>query len=388
MGNKPSSSSPPPQTQDTPLSPTPQPVQAVATRVPKLQLPGADACASGAGSSSSSSSSSSTSGGAGARFLVFRNSTVKIPAYYYNSDRGHWQQVPNPELKLDADVADSKSSAQTGTGTGTGTVSTLKIITQNIWFDRYEQHTRYTELLKQLNEADADVICLQEVIKPFLQLVTESDWIRERYFISDVTGYTLERYGVMILTRLPVDHFCFTRLPTQMGRSLIHALFELGDGKRFGVATVHFESLGNRDLRAQQISIAAQVLDERYDDAVLCGDFNFDSDRNFARNDRLPLENAHLIKSFPRGQDVWAALNPNDAGKTFDSTVNRMIRHHEVMRYDRFMLTHKSDKAQEHNWQATDIALFGDKRIKFDADCGRDVFLSDHFGLVLDLQHS
>lgn len=38
----------------------------------------------------------------------------------------------------------------------------LTFITYNIWFSNYMREERYTELLKLINETDADFVCLQE----------------------------------------------------------------------------------------------------------------------------------------------------------------------------------------------------------------------------------
>lgn len=50
------------------------------------------------------------------------------------------------------------------------------------------------------------------------------------------------------------------------------------------------------------------------------GDFNFDSEHNFRKNDGLPLENLSLQEYMPKAVDVWSALNADKkSGKTFDS---------------------------------------------------------------------
>ena len=67
--------------------------------------------------------------------------------------------------------------------------------------------------------------------------------------------------------------------------------------------------------------------------ALLCGDFNFDSQRNFSGTG--PLENNCLEAVLPDFVDVWPLLRPADRGFTFDSERNPVIHKPERMRYDR-----------------------------------------------------
>jgi hypothetical protein len=50
---------------------------------------------------------------------------------------------------------------------------------------------------------------------------------------------------------------------------------------QLGAGTVHLESLDNAQLRRDQIEICSQMLSP-FPHALLIGDFNFDSDENFA----------------------------------------------------------------------------------------------------------
>lgn len=48
---------------------------------------------------------------------------------------------------------------------------------------------------------------------------------------------------------------------------------------------------------------------------MLMGDFNFDSSRNFHRNDKDELENNSIALYYPEYKDLWAYLNPKEHGK-------------------------------------------------------------------------
>ena len=48
-------------------------------------------------------------------------------------------------------------------------IKSLKILTYNIWFDNFNMENRLQALFKIIAEADADIICLQEVTQTFSQ---------------------------------------------------------------------------------------------------------------------------------------------------------------------------------------------------------------------------
>ncbi len=64
----------------------------------------------------------------------------------------------------------------------------------------------------------------QKVIPSFLSLLKNEEWVQNNYVISDVTGYTMTSYGVIILTRLPIHKITLYEMDTLMGRKFL--LFE------------------------------------------------------------------------------------------------------------------------------------------------------------------
>ena len=201
-------------------------------------------------------------------------------------------------------------------------------------------------------------------------------------------------------------------LPTAMSRSLL-----LVKVPGLTVGTVHLESLANPRMREEQLRQCAGIL-APCSNAMLVGDFNFDSERNF-KAPHEPLENdaLSLLQDFT---DLWPTLRPGEPGKTFDSRLNPYIGEYEQMRYDRVMVKLEA-------WTTEQIRLVGDeplnhlvkltpmeedwllrpptpkrpqpgcrKSIDFELDAtstteetscslGR-LFLSDHFGLLTTLQ--
>ena len=157
-----------------------------------------------------------------------------------------------------------------------------------------------------------------------------------------------------------------------MGRKLHCVEIQLGQDV-FCIGTVHLESLSSAALRKQQLEIISNHL-STYAHAILCGDFNFDSKRNYIAKS-LPLENDCLKQYFSGYDDIWTLLHPSQAGYTFDTAKNANLAKHrpERMRYDRIMLRSGIYKAQS-------ICLTGDKVIG-DGKL-KEVMPSDHFGLL------
>jgi len=125
-----------------------------------------------------------------------------------------------------------------------------------------------------------------------------------------------------------------------------------------------------------------QTTNKTNDSFLLCGDFNFDSERNYNADDGKPLENESIREFFGDYIDVWPTVNSHDDGKTFDTERNTMLRQPmpERMRYDRILL-------KSHRWRPAAMELIGTSAFMTDGIVNPlDVFPSDHFGLYLELQ--
>lgn len=217
-------------------------------------------------------------------------------------------------------------------------VKRLSVITWNVWFDDFKKKERYDEILAICKSMSVDVICLQEVTPCFLKKVKEHG-LAEYYDVSDpdLNGATVGSYGVLTMCRRELNaSFQWQELPTNMGRKLLTANINMHVGS-LSIGNVHLESLDSAPARLEQLKLCNEVLN-RTAYSVLCGDFNFDSDRNF-RDDGRPLENDILNGVMPLYKDVWLQLHPPASGKTYDTEVNLMLpRKEERMRYDRIML--------------------------------------------------
>eukprot|EP00002_Diphylleia_rotans_P019790 TRINITY_DN3821_c0_g1_i1.p1 TRINITY_DN3821_c0_g1~~TRINITY_DN3821_c0_g1_i1.p1 ORF type:complete len:294 (+),score=60.33 TRINITY_DN3821_c0_g1_i1:72-953(+) len=256
--------------------------------------------------------------------------------------------------------------------TATDGVRRLKIVTYNVWFDIYQRKERTNALFALLRTLEADVICLQEATRAFVVHLTQDEWIMKHYAMSDAgRGDSVVPYGVLTLTRFPC-RFETVAFPTQMGRLLLCTELVINKEK-IAIGNVHFESLSNAQLRKEQYTIAHKKLSS-YHTALLMGDFNFCSERNYSSLE--PTENIAFAAHYKDYIDLWPALHPGDKGFTFDSHVNKMIHQEEQMRYDRMVL-------RSSTWKPVKMEILGSQQLP---EIQRPTWISDHFGLYVELE--
>ena len=237
----------------------------------------------------------------------------------------------------------------------------LKIITYNVWYDRYKFEKRVNEIFSIIKIVD--IICLQEVTPRFLKLLKNTKWIRS-FYVSDINGYTIEMYGNIIISRFPFDNLSIHTLPTCMGRSFIMGTFKTRDSY-LKIGTVHLESGSNNDLyRKHQLRIINDTLSG--DCAILTGDFNSDKKINFSKY-----------------IDIWPCLQKNNDGYTFydNGTITKQAKIH---RFDKIIITTPEIqfKTSYYYWLPQVIELIGNKMFKVE----ENIYPSDHFGLMTIIQ--
>lgn len=239
----------------------------------------------------------------------------------------------------------------------------ITLVTYNVWFGEYFPDERRAALMRILRAADADIIGLQEVTPGLLAYLRAQDWLRDGYHFAEVS---VSPYGVMVLSRRPVQRFVEHPLPTRMGRSLV--LAELED---LAVGVVHLESLSYAETRRRQLEKIFPILDE-YPHAVLMGDFNMCSTWD---------ENRHLDSRFV---DIWPALHGDDPGWTEDTDINTMrllVKSKRTqVRFDRIIL-----RSADERWRPFHIERLGTEPVSPEFP---EVFPSDHFGLRARLERA
>jgi endonuclease/exonuclease/phosphatase family metal-dependent hydrolase len=75
-------------------------------------------------------------------------------------------------------------------------VQALRFLTYNVWFEPHNFALRTVELLKIIQEQNADFVCLQEVTGNFLASLLTDPFIRSTYYVS---GNYIASYGVIML---------------------------------------------------------------------------------------------------------------------------------------------------------------------------------------------
>jgi tyrosyl-DNA phosphodiesterase 2 len=236
----------------------------------------------------------------------------------------------------------------------------LTVSTFNVWFDEYFADDRYLAIAELLARDMPDVMVFQEVTPAALDVFLAQPWIRDCYRRAAVTSAELGNYGMLMLSRLPINRATYTRLPTRLARGFLTAEFTINGGAVV-ICGIHLESgKTSAGLRARQFGRVLRALGGA-DNAVVLGDFNMRD----TENERIG----------PPYCDVWPALRPHDDGFTEDTSINLMRldskNKHRQVRFDRVLL-------KGPGWTADSIDLLGTEPI---SSAHPRVFPSDHFGV-------
>jgi tyrosyl-DNA phosphodiesterase 2 len=267
----------------------------------------------------------------------------------------------------------------------------LHLLSWNVWNDRFLQKVRFQRIVHELEQLEArrmlDVACLQEVNQHFIALLQKSKLVTSKEFILNETRTS--DYGTLVLARSSLrPTFAVHKMPSVMGRSLHLVSLRCPAIAPLTIGNVHLESLDFHVTREKQLEVAAKALGP-HRNAVLCGDFNFCSERNF-HTSRIRLDNSSLHSILPDFTDCWSQLRQGDKGYTVDGVINFNTRGKKQLRFDRVMARWSKDGG---GWCPSGIELIGTRPFEFQTNYvmneryinipqqGR-VFCSDHFGLL------
>ncbi|MFD5495370.1 poly(A) polymerase [Streptomyces sp. GDS52] len=245
----------------------------------------------------------------------------------------------------------------------------LRVLTWNTLWDRYDSDRidtarRRPLLLSALEEADADVIALQEVEAALFALLLRAPWVRAGYTLGTAPGgKDVEDSGLLLLSRLPVREAGRHALGPH--KAVTALTVETGSGPLV-VATTHLSSdhsPGGPARRQAELGRLAEGLGGVDGDLVLVGDFNDGGDGPAAA---LGL------------RDAWTEVHgPGDRTPTFDPGVNPLAAVSSLSgrasRLDRIFL-------RTERLRTTGVSLRGD------APTTDGLYVSDHYGVEADLQ--
>lgn len=105
-------------------------------------------------------------------------------------------------------------------------VSSLSLVTFNVWFERIHRISRALGLMDVVRKCSPDVMALQESSVEFLKAILSLDWIRNEYWCSDCgdcSTFGQSWYGVVLLSKIPCSNLVIKPLPTRLGRKLVVA---------------------------------------------------------------------------------------------------------------------------------------------------------------------
>ena len=241
----------------------------------------------------------------------------------------------------------------------------LTVATFNVWFNDLHAAQRYQAIAALLSREMPDVMVFQEVTEAALEVFLAQPWVRQDY--RRVTVAADGRYGMLMLSRLPIRQSTYTRLPTRLARGYLTAEFTV-NGDALKIASVHLESGKKaRTLRVRQLARLFRAF-AKDANVLLMGDFNMRDDENHL------LDRQYL--------DVWPGLRPDDPGYTEDTSINLMRydmkNKHRHVRFDRVLVKGPA-------WSAEDIDLLGREPV---TPTLPRIFPSDHFGVRCRLRSS
>ncbi|WP_044247864.1 RNA repair domain-containing protein, partial [Chondromyces apiculatus] len=250
-----------------------------------------------------------------------------------------------------------------------GATSRLRLLTWNTLWDRYDAERIHTArrrplLVEALRRADADVIALQEVELPLLEMLLAEGWVRAGYTLSDgPRGRDVDTAGLLLLCRLPVIEVGWHALGPH--KAVVAMTVALA-GQPLVVVATHLTSDHSQDgplRREAELAALSAGLGAVEGDRVLLGDLN----------DGGPGPAATLGM-----RDAWLeARGADDVTPTFDPTVNPLAavssRSGRALRLDRVLV-------RGATLRAVAAALEGAAPVSPEG-----LFLSDHYGVRVEI---
>jgi len=240
---------------------------------------------------------------------------------------------------------------------------------------------RHAALVGELAGLDATILALNEVTPTGLAMLLNAPFVRANYYVTELPGLpngTIRSHGCVLLSKVRFDE-CHAMEPDQpRGRKAIVGVFSI-EGLRIAVCALHTVAFQTPEAKAVRATQIARV------DAFLCslgttgghfivGDLNM----HYVSEDAVVTANSLL--------DLWAethfgASGDGDLGYTFDTQTNSMIGRYipaesRRMRLDRMLCSEGAalaPTAPVRLWASTAV------------DARRQIFISDHYGLVVDL---
>jgi len=245
-----------------------------------------------------------------------------------------------------------------------------------VWFDKDTAEERYPALLKLIAKKGADIIFLQEVTPSFIRHQRSSEAVEQYSFYT--TSNAQRSYGLAYLAKIPLDNLRTVSLPSQYGRTVFFATYEVAPNEWLVLANVHLESgQGEQAARSVQIEVINTKILPAYIDELRDiqpkikvlgmlwgGDFNIDGDESHSLLDTHWLDVASKQSDlYKMTYDVKANPLANKTSGWFESS----------SRLDRFYFQSMNRNSKVNSYRVIDT-VNGIKNI-----------LSDHYPVYTEL---
>lgn len=333
-----------------------------------------------------------------------------------------------PRSAVDENVKVESNSSSSTSIDKNDDIMPFTICTYNIWFERPNPSARMTEIARLISEQSPrpTFIGLQEVTPELLSHL--SPLLRSLgYDIKFQRGVT---YGVALCvltedyeggralndSKMRQKHstgrileFGFEEFPSRMARGLMWARCSIPSiGGEVLFTTTHLESYipsndGSRE-REQQIKIASEFCLAKLRQtrsvkmAFITGDLNWDDERVRSKGANKILLSLipHRNPGIQQWSDAWLDMNPGEAGFTYDSKENPMLKGSMRRRFDRCIVCFRDEKM----FALTQAELIGKdaiaglqwQKLKYNREGkptgevdNRPLAASDHFGLLVTI---
>lgn len=220
----------------------------------------------------------------------------------------------------------------------------MRIVSWNVLAQDFDYKKRIPLICKEIQDVDPDVICIQEAIPAFGEIILAffSDYVSpfEHVYVNNTSA---RPYGEIILSRLPIVASGYKFLRSYNGR--VNSWIDIDcEGSLLRVNTAHLESCQDskyKDIRQIQLKQIVE-MNKDVDRWVWIGDSNLGVDEE------------------------------NSMHSTGDSTYygNRFYKNASEYEYDKVWL---------NNLELRSVSLIGTEQID-------GIWLSDHDGLVVDIK--
>ncbi len=235
----------------------------------------------------------------------------------------------------------------------------LTVLTLNVLQLGHDAKTRYPAIDAGLQKIGADVVTLQEV-RRLRGGKTSADRISG--YPHRVVDGRYAGYYLAILSKHPIKRSLRIRYRNNRARMALGAVISVR-GQELLVVTTHLNyQLKHHSQRRKQLEALFAGAAAFQGPVIVTGDMNFGD----GASEERAIPNTY--------RDAWRTLHPDKPGLTWDNEKNPMARRGRLRgepsrRLDRIFTTLKPVSA----------------KLVFDQPIAKDLFPSDHFGVVAEL---